>query len=73
MTTDLVLLFGLFVFILGGAFLGDKGPRNVFKDAAPRLGARVEGQISIGNRFPFRDGKAIRWVRPNGAAPLGTP
>lgn len=73
MTTELVLLLGLFAFILGGAFLGDRGPRKVFERAAPRLGARVEQQISIGQRFPFRDGNSVEWARPNGGAPLGSP
>ena len=73
MTTELVLLLGLFVFILGGAFLGDKGPRKVFEDAAPRLGARIEQQITIGNRFPWKGSRGVPWARPNGAAPLGNP
>ncbi len=73
MTTELVLLLGLFVFILGGAFLGDRGPRKVFEEAAPRLGARVEKNITFGHRFPFRDGRTIEWARPQGAPPLGSP
>ena len=73
MTTELVLLLGLFVFILGGAFLGDQGPRKVFEEAAPRLGARVEQHITFGHRFPFRDGRPVEWARPQGGAPLGSP
>ena len=73
MTTELVLLLGLFAFILGGAFMGDKGPRKVFAQAAPKLGARIEQHISIGHRFPFRDGRTVEWAKPGGAAPLGTP
>ncbi len=73
MTTELVLILGLFVFILGGAFLGDRGPGKIFEQAAPRLGARVEQNITIGHRFPFRDGNPVEWARPNGAAPLGSP
>ena len=53
--------------------MGDRGPRKVFEDAAPRLGARVERQISIGHRFPFRDGVPVEWARPNGGPPLGSP
>ena len=56
MTTELILLLGLFAFILGGAFLGDKGPRKVFEEAAPKLGARVEKNITFGNRFNFENG-----------------
>ena len=73
MTTELVLLLGMFAFILGGAFLGDNGPRRVFERSAPRLGAHIERQITIGHRFRFRNGDSIRWVRPNGPAPLGSP
>lgn len=73
MTTELILLLGLFVFILGGAFLGDSGPKRVFEEAAPRLGARIESNITIGHRFPFRDGLSHEWSRPSGAAPLGNP
>ena len=73
MTTELVLLLGLFVFILGGAFLGDNGPRKVFEDAAPRLGARVENNITIGHRFPFEFGSKVAWRKPTGAPPLGSP
>ncbi len=73
MTTELILLLSLFAVILGGAFLGDKGPRKVFSEAAPKLGARIEQNITIGHRFRFRDGSTIEWQRPNGAPPLGTP
>lgn len=72
MTTELILLLGLFVFILGGAFLGDKGPRKVFEQAAPRLGARVEQNITFGHQFPFR-GAPVPWAKPNGGPPLGSP
>jgi hypothetical protein len=73
MTTELILLLGLFVFILGGAFLGERGPRKVFEDAAPKLGARVERNITFGHRFPARDGRPVEWRRPDGAPPLGSP
>lgn len=73
MTTELVLLLGLFAFILGGAFMGDKGPRKVFSDAAPRLAARIENQQSIGHRFNFKGSGPVGWGKPNGAAPLGSP
>ncbi len=73
MTTELILLLGLFAFILGGAFMGDSGPRKVFERAAPMLGARVEQHINIGNRFRFRDGQTVEWAKPDGAPPLGSP
>lgn len=72
MTTELVLLLGLFVFILGGAFLGDKGPRKVFENAAPRLGARVERNITFGHKHRWK-GAPSPWRKPNGAAPTGSP
>lgn len=73
MTTELVLLLGMFGFILGGVFLGESGPRRVFANSAPRLGAHVERQLSIGNQFVFENGEGVRWLRPNGPAPLGVP
>ena len=73
MTTELILLLGLFVFILGGAFMGDKGPRKVFSQSAPRLAARVEKHINFGHRFSFRDGRRASWKKPNGSPPLGLP
>jgi hypothetical protein len=72
-TTELILLLGLFGFILGGAFMGDKGPRKVFSQAAPKLGARVEQNISFGHRFRFRNGSSVEWAKPDGAPPLGNP
>lgn len=72
MTTELILLLGLFAFILGGAFLGDKGPRKVFEEAAPKLGARVEQNITFGNRFNW-DGGPNQWAKPSGGPPLGSP
>jgi hypothetical protein len=71
MTIEYILLFGLFAFILMGAFQGDKGPVNVFRQSAPRLGARVEQQISVGHAFKF---PSNAWqVPPNGAPSSGTP
>ena len=72
MTTELVLLLGMFGFILGGVFLGENGPRRIFANSAPRLGAHMERQMTIGNRFTF-DGAGVQWVRPNAPAPLGEP
>ncbi len=73
MTTELILLLGLFAFILGGAFLGDKGPRKVFEEAAPKLGARVEQNITFGNRFNWENGGPQAWAKPSGGPPLGSP
>jgi hypothetical protein len=71
MTTEAVLLLGLFVFLLMGAFLGDSGPRSVFGQHAPMLGARVEGQLSTGQGFNVKDGRGLEWVEPN-TQPVGS-
>ena len=59
MTTEFVLLLGLFVFLILGAFTGDSGPKAVFARSAPRLGARVEQHLTIGKQFNFRPGKTF--------------
>ena len=35
-------------------------PMNAFKEAGPRLGARIEKQLVTGNGFKHQ-GKSIRW------------
>lgn len=72
MTTEFILLFGMFAFILIGIYLGDSGPRNVFFNSAPRLGARVEAHLTTGRGFVAPGtGAKVRWQRPSGAAPSG--
>lgn len=67
MTTELVLLLGVYVFLVLGAFLGDLGPIETFKRSGPRLGARVERNISVGSGFESsRDGSAVKWQAPQG-------
>lgn len=67
MTTELVLLLGLYVFLIMGAFLGDSGPIETFKKSAPRLAARVERNISTGDGFRnSRDGQGVNWIKPDG-------
>lgn len=59
MTTELMLLLGLFAFILVGTFLNrDTGLESTFKRSAPRLGARVEKHLETGAGFPDR------WTAP---------
>jgi hypothetical protein len=70
MTTELVLLLALFAFILAGGFFGEKGPFKVFEKSGPRLGARLEQQITIGRGFK-QDGTVRAWQRPDVAAPDG--
>jgi hypothetical protein len=66
MTTELVLLLGIYAFIVLGVFLGDFGPIQTFKRSAPRLAARVERNLTTGHGFaePSKDGKAVNWVAP---------
>ncbi len=69
MTTELVLLLALYVFIIMGAFLGDLGPIETFRKSAPRLAARVERNISTGDGFrQSQDGQGVNWVRPEGSS-----
>lgn len=70
MTVELVLLLGIYGFLIIGAFLGDLGPIETFKKSAPRLAARVERNISTGDGFrqSAKDGKPVAWIKPNGPA-----
>ncbi len=65
MTTELVLLMGIYGFLVLGAFLGDLGPIETFKKSAPRLAARVERNVSVGDGFRVsnEDGIAVKWVK----------
>ncbi len=65
MTTELTLLLAIIAFIVLGVYAGDTGPRAVFFDAAPRLGARVEMHLSTGQGFNF-DGARVQWEQPPG-------
>ncbi len=67
MTVELVLLLSIYVFVLLGAFLGDLGPIQTFKKSAPRLAAKIERDISVGNGFrkPGQSGDAIKWLKPD--------
>ena len=59
MTTEFILLLGLYATILLGAFAGPRGPIGVFKESAPRLGAKIERHISVGHGFTRQHG--IQW------------
>ncbi len=70
MTTELVLLLGIYAFIIIGVFLGDSGPLATFKQSTPRLAARVERNIAIG--FTFKQGttgEGVSWQAPPGSNP----
>lgn len=67
MTVELVLLLGLYAFLLIGAFLGDMGPIETFKKSGPRLAARIERSISTGDGFrSSTDNEGVNWVKPQG-------
>lgn len=67
MTVELVLLLGIYAFLVLGAFLGDLGPIETFKKSAPRLAARVERNISTGDGFRnSKDGLGVNWIKPEG-------
>jgi hypothetical protein len=64
-TVELVLLIGLYAFLVLGAFLGDSGPIETFKKSGPRLAAKIERNISTGDGFRnSRDGIGVTWVEP---------
>ena len=75
MTTELVLLLTLSVFVSLGAFTGNNGPVKVFENSGPRLGARLEQNIAIGKTFKVRSDTgsqdAVTWHAPPGAGPTG--
>lgn len=67
MTTELVLLLGIYAFLVIGAFLGDLGPIETFKKSGPRLGARIERNIEVGRGFrTSRDNAGVNWEQPPG-------
>jgi hypothetical protein len=65
-TTEFILLLGLYAFILLGAFLGEKGPVATFKSAGPRLAAKVEKDISIGKDWKNAAGQSTMFLDPDG-------
>jgi hypothetical protein len=72
MTVELVLLLGIYGFIVLGAFLGPAGPIATFKRSAPRLAARIERNISVGNGFRVsKDGSGVVWHPPVGGNSSG--
>ena len=67
MTVELVLLLGIYVFIVIGAFLGPTGPIATFKKSGPRLAAKIERNISVGDGFRVsNDGGGVVWQKPTG-------
>ena len=73
MTTELLVLLVIFVLVIGAAILGPNGPGQSFRNSGPRLGARLEYHITIGDQFTFDQGTRPDWQRPNQPPPLGNP
>ena len=68
MTTEFVLLLGLYAFILLGAFLGERGPIQTFNKSAPRLAAKMERDISVGKGFKDKSkgrSPTVTWLNPD--------
>ena len=63
MTTEMILLLAVFVFILFGAFKGENGPAATFSRATPKLGARIERHLETGSGFRIPNDR-IRWEEP---------
>ncbi len=62
MTTELVILLALSLFIIvGGVLHHESGVRATFLAAGPNLGARVEKHLETGSGFLNRDNS---WIAP---------
>lgn len=59
MTIEYILLLSLFVFIVMGTFM--KAPKESFLNSGPRLGARVEKQLSTGDGFNYGPKGKLQW------------
>lgn len=62
MTTEMILLLGVFVFALMGVLM--KVPKDTFAQSGPRLGVRIEQQLDTGSKFGAK-GAVIRWEVPD--------
>ena len=70
MTIEVILLMALSFFITLAAFFGNGGPRTTFKNSGPRLGARIERNVTTGAGFMAASGDA-NWQQPSSAPPTG--
>lgn len=71
MTTELVLLIGLFAFLVGPVFFGEKGPIQVFGRSGPRLAARIEKHLTVGREYKMKGGQFNNWQAPDTNPPDG--
>lgn len=62
MTVEYVLLISLFVILMGQALIN--GPVKAFKNAGPRLGARVELAMETGSEFKDPNNRSLEWQGP---------
>ncbi len=65
MTTELVLLLTIFMFVVIGIF---KTPTKTFEEAGPRLAVRLEKQIETGSGFNKKSQNTptpITWSKKN--------
>jgi hypothetical protein len=61
MTTEIVLILAIYGFVILGTFLGDLGPIATFKKSGPRLGAKIERDISVGTEFQKDGSRKPSW------------
>ncbi len=60
MAIEYILLLSIFVLFLMKVIY--TGPNDAFKNAGPKLGARVEKHLITGDRFSLSEGKAaVDW------------
>jgi hypothetical protein len=71
MTTEIVLLLGMFAFLVGGAFFGEHGPLQVFSKSGPRLAARIEKHVTVGREWKIKGGQYNQWQAPDSNPPDG--
>lgn len=62
MTVEYVLLIALFVILMGQALIN--GPVKSFKNAGPRLGARIEFSMETGSDFRDHNNRIQEWSGP---------
>lgn len=73
MTTEFVLILGLYAFILLGILFNV--PKRTFDSSAPRLAAKIERDVSVGKRFNNKlEGRpTIQWMNPDPRNQAGDP
>ena len=62
MTVEFVLLM-VAVFAIGLKFFAS-APMDAFRESAPKLGARVEQNLSTGTGFKNKQGIPLQWKNP---------